>query len=97
MLWRGLAKCFYCSDTNSFASANTAVILLLLGSISFLFVPESGNQPSYTPIIRIVLGGGPEAIEFILRELKTPKLTPVPVVIVQGSGKAADILAFAYK
>ena len=97
ILCKGLPKCLYCSNTDSFASANTAVILLFLGSISFHFVLESGNQPNYTPIIRILLGGGPKAIEFILRELKTPNLTPVPVVIVQGSGKAADILAFAYR
>lgn len=47
------------------------------------------------PSIRIMLGGGPDTIDFILAELK--KENPLPVVIIRGSGKAADILSYAYR
>ena len=47
------------------------------------------------PSLRIVLGGQPQTIKFLLTELK--KKNPIPVIIIEGSGKSADILALAYR
>ena len=47
------------------------------------------------PSIRVMLGGRPETIDATLAGLK--KRNPVPVLVVPGSGRAADILAYAHK
>ena len=47
------------------------------------------------PIVRILIGGGPEALKFILDGVE--QYPPIPAVIVSGSGKAADILAYAHR
>ena len=47
------------------------------------------------PSIRIMLGGRPETIDATLAGLK--KRNPVPVLVVPGTGRAADILAYAHK
>lgn len=47
------------------------------------------------PIVRVLLGGGPETIELTLSELK--KENSVPLIIVRGSGRVADVLVFAYR
>ena len=47
------------------------------------------------PVVRILLGGGPEALEVILDGVEQEP--PIPVVIISGSGKGADILAYAHR
>ena len=42
-----------------------------------------------------MVGGGPETIELTLSELR--KENSVPLIVVGGSGKAADVLVFAYR
>ena len=42
-----------------------------------------------------MLGGRPETIDATLAGLK--ERNPVPVLVVPGSGRAADILAYAHK
>ncbi|XP_075715558.1 transient receptor potential cation channel subfamily M member 7-like [Rhinoderma darwinii] len=47
------------------------------------------------PIVALILEGGPNTIPTVYEYLQqTP---PVPVVVCEGSGRAADLLAFVYK
>ena len=45
-----------------------------------------------TPVIGLLVQGGPSDIDHILWLLKKK----IPVVVIQGSGMAADLLGFAY-
>ena len=55
----------------------------------------NGNTQNNIRIIRILLGGKAKSIEFISNELKQEH--PIAVVIISGSGKASDILAYAHR
>ncbi|XP_057302958.1 transient receptor potential cation channel subfamily M member 1-like [Hydractinia symbiolongicarpus] len=54
----------------------------------------------FAPAIQIVIGGGQNTIKQVLLALNSHKDNPsnliMPVVVVKGSGRAADILAHAY-
>jgi len=57
-----------------------------------LFVP--GTHCS-TPVVCLVIEGGTNTIRAVLEYVTdTP---PVPVVVCDGSGRAADLLAFTHK
>ena len=59
-------------------------------SQTFLFLLENAVG---IPVVLLVLEGGPNTIRTVLEAVtKTP---PTPVVIAEGSGRAADILSFA--
>lgn len=47
------------------------------------------------PVVLLVLEGGPNTIRTVLESVT--KEPSVPVVIAEGSGRAADILAFAHR
>lgn len=59
------------------------------------FVTASGVQGRGVPVICVVLEGGANTIRSVL-EYVTDK-PPVPVVVCDGSGRAADLLAFTHK
>ena len=44
------------------------------------------------PVVCVVVEGGPGTLETVMRALQTG----TPAVIVEGSGRAADLLAYAY-
>ena len=47
------------------------------------------------PVVLLVLEGGPNTIRTVLESVTNDP--SVPVVIAEGSGRAADILAFAHR
>ena len=44
------------------------------------------------PVVCVVVEGGPGTLETVMRALQSG----TPAVIVEGSGRAADVLAYAY-
>lgn len=55
----------------------------------------AGGESCGVPVVCVVLEGGPNTIRTVLEYVTdTP---PVPVVVCDGSGRAADIIAFAHK
>ena len=44
------------------------------------------------PVVLVVVEGGTDAIEDVIKSLKRQ----VPVVLCEGTGRAADILAYAF-
>ena len=56
----------------------------------------SGSRAGFsTPIVCLVIEGGTNTIRAVLEYVTaTP---PVPVVVCDGPGRAADLLAFAHK
>lgn len=70
-------------------------LLGLLLKLIALFVVGSRGKNFTTPVVYLILEGGCNTIRLVLDcVMETP---PFPVVIVDGSGRAADLLAFAHK
>ena len=64
-------------------------------SISFLVLPGTGTQNNSTPVVCLILEGGTNTIRTVLECITdTP---PVPVVVCDGSGRGADLIAFTHK
>ena len=65
---------------------------------SILIFIEYGDSPDDKshgiPVVLVVLEGGPNTIETVLKSVTS--CPAVPVVIAEGSGRAANILAYAY-
>jgi chemotaxis response regulator CheB len=57
--------------------------------------PLSSDKSYGIPVVLLVLEGGPNTIETVLKSVTGDP--PVPVVITEGSGRAADIIAFAHR
>ena len=55
--------------------------------------PSPESVPTATPLVGLLVQGGPPDIDHILWLLKKK----IPVVVIQGSGLAADLIAFAYR
>ena len=55
-----------------------------------MFIIEGGLG---IPVVLVVVEGGTDAIE----DAKTSVTHDIPVVVCSGTGRAADILAYAYK
>ena len=53
---------------------------------------SSQDQAMLTPVVGMLVQGGPPDIDHILWLLKKQ----IPVVVIQGSGLAADLISFAY-
>lgn len=61
---------------------------------NYLDENSQNGRPNGIPVVLLVLEGGPNTIRTVLESVTS---TPaVPVVIADGSGRAADILAYAY-
>ena len=45
------------------------------------------------PVVLVVVEGGYDAIDDVIRSLEAK----IPVVVCEGTGRAADILAYAYR
>ena len=58
----------------------------------FLFI-DSGSRR--IPAVCLVLEGGVNTIRTVLENVS--KDPPIPAVIAAGSGRAADLIAFAYE
>ncbi len=55
----------------------------------------SGSKSYSTPVVCLILEGGTNTIRTVLECVTdTP---PVPVVVADGSGRGADLLAFTHK
>lgn len=63
--------------------------------MQYIIFTASGVQGRGVPVICVVLEGGANTIRSVL-EYVTDK-PPVPVVVCDGSGRAADLLAFTHK
>ena len=65
---------------------------------SILTLTEYGDLPDDRshgiPVVLVVLEGGVNTIETVLKSVTSSPA--IPVVIAEGSGRAADILAYAY-
>lgn len=60
-----------------------------------LCVAGSGAKSYSTPVVTLILEGGTNTIRTVLECITdTPA---VPVVVCDGSGRAADLLAFTHK
>lgn len=53
---------------------------------------KSDAESMLTPVVGILVQGGPPDIEHTLNLIKKK----IPVIIVHGSGLAADLVSFAY-
>ncbi|XP_061167153.1 transient receptor potential cation channel subfamily M member-like 2 [Saccostrea echinata] len=62
-------------------------------SIANMKTNTGKNASVYVPVVLLVLEGGPGTLETAHQAVANN----TPIVIVQGSGRAADILAFAYQ
>ena len=56
---------------------------------------RTSDSTCTTPLVCLVIEGGPNTIRSVL-EYVTDK-PPVPVVVCDGTGRAADLIAFAYR
>ena len=66
------------------------------GKVYYKFCSTGSGSKKYgTPLVCLVLEGGTNIIRAVL-EFVTDK-PPVPVVVADGSGRAADLLAFTHK
>ncbi|GAB6029581.1 hypothetical protein CHUAL_005324 [Chamberlinius hualienensis] len=67
----------------------------LNGSNSGLRTPTPEHKPYGIPIVGVIIEGGADTIRCVLEYVTdTP---PIPVVVCDGSGRAADLLAFTHK
>lgn len=66
---------------------------MLIENIPFL--PHFPGTHCSTPVVCLVIEGGTNTIRAVLEYVTdTP---PVPVVVCDGSGRAADLIAFTHK
>lgn len=63
----------------------------------FFFVPSSflTGIGQGVPVVALIFEGGPNVILTVLEYLQ--ESPPVPVVVCEGTGRAADILAYVHK
>ena len=47
------------------------------------------------PVVCLVLEGGKNTINVVLESVR--QIPPIPVIVCDGSGRAADLLAFAHQ
>ncbi|CAL1530212.1 unnamed protein product, partial [Lymnaea stagnalis] len=76
------------SATEDFCCCPTDVIYLTSDTVD-----SGGESTSSKPLIGLLIQGGPEDIDHVLALLRKN----VPVIVVGGQGKAAGLLAFAYR
>ena len=76
-----------CSILALFLSGTWPILLLVF---FFIFSGKSHG----IPVVLLVLEGGPNTIQTVLESVTSNPA--VPVVIAEGSGRAADILAHAH-
>jgi len=55
----------------------------------------SSDKSNGIPVVLVVLEGGINTIQTVLKSIESDP--PVPIVVAKGSGRAADILAYAYE
>ncbi len=60
-----------------------------------MFLRGRGAKAHSTPVVCLVMEGGSNTIRTVLE--CTTDYPPVPVVVIDGSGRAADLLAFTHK
>jgi DUF917 family protein len=68
---------------------------LLIWSLFFFIQVILTNQHTI-PLVCLVIEGGTNTIQSVLVNVQSKPL-PVPVVICDGSGRAADLIAFTHK
>ena len=61
----------------------------------YFILPANDFKGHGVPVISVVLEGGANTVRAVLEYVTDNP--PVPVVICDGSGRAADLLAFAHK
>lgn len=65
----------------------------IVGAGSDTTLPHQEPESMQTPVIGLLVQGGPPDIDRTLSLLKRK----IPVVVIRGSGLAADLVAFAYQ
>lgn len=60
-----------------------------------LLISGSGTKNYSTPVVCLILEGGTNTIRTVLECITDSP--PVPIVVCDGSGRAADLLAFTHK
>lgn len=63
------------------------------GTLCLGFLPVGIGQG--VPVVALIFEGGPNVILTVLEYLQ--ESPPVPVVVCEGTGRAADILAYVHK
>lgn len=98
---------FFCglwSTTHPFASRHFMTTFLLIPIFCFylyLFHPSLvfsislAVTHSSTPVVCLVIEGGTNTVRAVLEYVTD--IPPVPVVVCDGSGRAADLIAFVHK
>lgn len=47
------------------------------------------------PVLCVVMDGGPDLISLVLDYVKS--VPPIPTIVYEGTGRAADLIAFVHK
>uniref|UniRef100_A0A663LS79 Transient receptor potential cation channel subfamily M member 7 n=1 Tax=Athene cunicularia TaxID=194338 RepID=A0A663LS79_ATHCN len=79
--------CFFSSRNHSLYTYNIVWVLLFI--CNFIGIGQG------VPVVALVFEGGPNVILTVLDFLQ--ESPPVPVVVCEGTGRAADILAYVHK
>ena len=56
---------------------------------------SSSDKSNGIPMVLLVIEGGIRTLQTVLKSVKSDP--PVPIVVAKGSGRAANILSYAYK
>ena len=56
---------------------------------------SASDKANGIPVVLLVIEGGIKTLRTVLKSVESD--TPVPIVVAKGSGRTADILAYAYK
>lgn len=71
----------------------TAYLVTFWLSLSFFLSPSPQGIGQSVPVVALIFEGGPNVILTVLEYLQET----VPVVVCEGTGRAADILAYVHK
>lgn len=70
--------------------------LLIIHQCSILDIILTGQGLTRKiPVVCLVLEGGKNTINVVLESVR--QNPPIPVIVIDGSGRAADLLAFAHQ
>ena len=70
-------------------------LFALFNALTFHVFYDSSDTHGSVPVVCLVIEGGTNTIRVVLEYVSDDP--PVPVVVCDGSGRAADILAFIHK
>lgn len=82
-----------CIHSNQIEIKGVILSNIINWCIFIFFFPQGIGQG--VPVVALIFEGGPNVILTVLEYLQ--ESPPVPVVVCEGTGRAADILAYVHK